>query len=135
MKNRWCCEDWDVTNGGRRISGFYRCGGWWRRDRLDSIRSGLIFIWAAIVLLASLTDFAGIDWNSWSVFFIGAGTIVLGVTVIRHVVPEYRRRGRIFGWIFGFVLLSIGLGDAMIWIWVPVLAVIGFSILKGLSRK
>jgi len=92
-------------------------------------------IWGAIVLLASLTDFAGSSWDGWAVFFTGAGLIVLGVTMIRHMVPEYRRPGLILGWIFGFVLLSIGLGDAMVWIWAPVLAVIGFSILKGFSRK
>jgi len=135
MKDQWRCGDWDVSDGGERSSGFCGCGGWWPRDRLDSIGWGLFFIWAALVLLAKLVNFAGASWDGWAVFFTGAGLILLGMTIIRHMVPEYRRPGLILGWIFGFVLLSIGLGGAMVWIWALVLAVMGFSIFKGLSRK
>jgi len=92
-------------------------------------------MWAALLLLANLVNFAGTSWDGWAVFFTGAGLILLGATIIRHMVPAYRRPGLILGWIFGFVLLSIGLGDTMAWIWALILAVIGFSILKGLSRR
>ena len=72
----------------------------------------------------------GDAWDGWNVFFAGAGVIVLVGTVIRHRVPEFRRPGLVWGWIFGFVLLSIGLGNTIVWIWAFVLAAVGVSILK-----
>ena len=57
---------------GQRESGW---DDWWTSDRLDAVGWAAIFIWGAVVVLASYTDFAEDYswWDGWGVFFVGAG--------------------------------------------------------------
>jgi hypothetical protein len=100
-------------------------------DRGDAIGWAAVFIWGALILLAEITSFAESFgwWDGWGVFFVGAGTVVLLGTAIRSLVPEYWRQGLEWGWICGFVMLGIGLGDIAVWVWPALLTAIGITIL------
>jgi len=119
-----------------REEGFRWCGDWHRKDKLDTIGWAVVFFWGAFVLLGDNTGFASnFQWwgDGWSVFFAGAGVIVLVGTCFRLFMPEYRR-GIASGLIFGFVLLAIGL-DGWSLILPLMLAAIGVSILfKAFSK-
>lgn len=111
----------------------------WRRDPLNAAVWAVIIIWAGLVLLAEnlglLTRFERLE--TWALIFIGAGLIVLLEVVIRLVVPEYRRP--VTGsFIFGMILLAIGLGNLVGEgvIWALVLIAIGVSILvRGFFQR
>jgi len=111
----------------------------WRRDPLSAIVWAAILIWAGLVLLADnlglLVRFEGLD--TWALIFLGAGLIVLLEVVVRLLVPDYRRP--VMGsFIFGLVLLGVGLGDLIGWnaIWALVLIAIGVSILiRGFFQR
>ncbi|MHC5036274.1 MAG: hypothetical protein ACYTHM_03080 [Planctomycetota bacterium] len=112
-----------------------RCGG----DRLDGLGWAAIFFWGALVLITEFSGFAGrfAWWEGWSVFFTGAGILVLGEAMIRLMVPRWRR---LFLWnlIGGAVLLGIGLGSVVGWEWIAVagLGIVGMVILHGtFTRK
>jgi len=129
-------DNWDSIKDGPSNSKTSKKREWsvWknrRRDRLDSIGWAITFIWGALVLLAHLTGFGDdIDWwSGWGVFFTGIAAVVLLGTFIRLLVPEYRRPGLIWGFIFGLILLGIGLGEITLWIWAILLGLIGISIL------
>jgi hypothetical protein len=108
---------------------------WWGHDRLDSIGWAAVFIWGALVMLADVTKFSVNYswWNSWGVFFAGVGIIVLIGTIIRLLMPKYRR-SIVGGFIFGFILLAIGLGG-WAWIWPLVLIAIAIAILVGVFKR
>lgn len=104
----------------------------WRRDPLSAAVWACILIWAGLVLLAEnlrlLVRFERLD--TWAIIFIGAGLIVLLEVVVRLVVPAYRRP--VTGtFVFGAVLLAIGLGDLIGWgvVWALVLIAIGAMVL------
>jgi hypothetical protein len=104
----------------------------WRRDPLNAAGWAAILIWAGLVLLAENLDllvrFEGLE--TWALIFIGAGLITLLQVLVRLVVPEYRRP--VTGsFIFGVVLLAIGLGDLIGEgvVWALVLIAIGAAIL------
>jgi hypothetical protein len=111
--------------------------GWdekWRRDRVNAVGWAAILIWGALILLAETTGY-GEDhfsswWEAWSVFFAGAGAILLLTAFYRLLVPEHRRPVA-GGIIIGLVFLGIGLGDLISWdyIWVVVLVVVAVVIL------
>jgi len=111
----------------------------WRRDPLNAAVWAIILIWAGLVFLAEtlglLTRFERLE--TWALIFIGAGLIVLLEVVIRLVVPEYRRP--VTGsFIFGVVLLAIGLGNliGVELIWALVLIAIGVAILlRGFFQR
>ncbi len=114
------------------------CAGWWRSDKLDSIGWAAIFIWGGLVMLAGTTGYSANypNWNGWSVFFTGAGIIVLTEGLIRIKMPDFREAA---GWnlFIGFILLGIGL-DGLVgapWIWPLVLFAIGILILIGTLQK
>lgn len=106
----------------------------WRRDRVSAVGWALILIWGALIILAETTNFAdkslGDWWEGWSVFFAGAGAIVILGVIFRLLVPEHRRpiAGSL---ILGFVFLGIGLGELVGWdyIWVVILFAIAAVIL------
>jgi hypothetical protein len=115
------------------------CGeDWWESDRMDAIGWALAFIWGALVLLAEPTGFAERHswWDGWGVFFVGAGTIVLAGTVVRLLIPAYRRK-IVTGLIFGLILLAIGVGDEAPWEWVwpTVLGAIGIAINRNSGKE
>jgi len=102
-----------------------------RGDRVSAVVWAAILIWAGLVLLQETTHvFEFTWWNTWAVFFVGAGVIMLLGVIYRLLVPEYRRpvMGSI---IFAFILLGVGLGGLVTWevIWPAVLIAIALVIL------
>jgi hypothetical protein len=82
----------------------------WKSDRVNAFSWAALFLWGAIVVLASSTTWhESYDWwDGWGVFFIGAGVIVTAEALIRLTMPEYRWK---VGWtlMWGIVFLSFGL--------------------------
>lgn len=111
----------------------------WHSDRIDTIGWAAAFIWGGLVLLAGTTNFSAnyAWWDGWSVFFTGLGVIVLLGTAVRLVIPRYRQ-SVVWGLIFGFILLGIGLDDliGLSSFWALALLIIGFVILmSAFSRR
>jgi hypothetical protein len=124
----------------------------WRRDPLGSIIWACILIWAGLVFLASnlgwldaiitqteeVTGVSAIDKviSAWSVVLLGAGVIIMVEVAIRLLVPAYRRP--VLGtFIFGLVLIGLGLGDLINWniLWPLIIIGVGLSILARAFRK
>ena len=124
----------------------------WRRDPLSSIVWACIFIWAGLVFLASnlgwldtiitesedITGISAIDniLSAWSLVLLGAGVIILLEVAIRLLVPAYRRP--VMGsFIFGIVLIGLGLGDLINWnlLWPLIIIGVGLSFLARAFRK
>ncbi len=111
---------------------------WWRQDRGDALGWAAVFIWGALVLVAEITNFAENFswWDGWGVFFVGVGAILLVGTAVRLLVPDYWRPGLEWGWICGFVLLGVGLGDRAVWVWPLLLFAIAVVILyRAFTRR
>jgi Na+/melibiose symporter-like transporter len=116
----------------------------WRNDPLSAVIWALILIWAGLVFLAQNLGWLNrfeLD-NTWGLVFIGAGLIVWLEVLIRLVLPQYRRP--VVGtFIFGIVLLGIGVGitfgtTPQMWsvIFALVIIAVGVSILlRGLGRR
>jgi Na+/melibiose symporter-like transporter len=116
----------------------------WRNDPLSAVIWALILIWAGLVFLAQTLGWLSrfeLD-NTWGLIFIGAGLIVWLEVLIRLVLPQYRRP--VVGtFIFGIVLLGIGVGitfgtTPQMWsvIFALVIIAVGVSILlRGLGRR
>jgi len=64
----------------KMTSWFNPCAGIMRWDSLDSTILALTLIWAGIIFLS---DNLGFSVDPWSLFFIGAGTLVLIEVTIR----------------------------------------------------
>lgn len=124
----------------------------WRRDPLSSIVWACILIWAGLVFLASnlgwldaivsegeeITGVSAIDnvLSAWSLVLAGTGVIILLEVAIRLLVPAYRRP--VLGtFIFGIILIGIGLGDLINWniLWPLIIIGIGLSVLVKAFRK
>jgi prepilin signal peptidase PulO-like enzyme (type II secretory pathway) len=107
---------------------------WWRQDSVDAVGWAVVFIWGALILIVETTGYATDFswWDGWAVFFTGAGVVVLVETLIRLLLPQYRKSW-LGGMIFGLCLLSIGIGDwtGWRWIWAAVLIAIAAAILHG----
>ena len=124
-------------------------------DLLSSISWAFILMWAGFVFLAAnMGWFAayGLDvntswpfdifsnWQSfsaWNLIALGAGGIILIETLIRLLIPKFRRRigGSLIG---AAVLIGVGLGGWLSWnyLWPLVLIAVGINVLvSGLSRK
>ncbi|MGD8623994.1 MAG: hypothetical protein PVF47_13875 [Anaerolineae bacterium] len=111
----------------------------WRRDPLSAAVWALILIWLGVALLA---DNIGLfdslrQVNGWTLFFAGAGLILLLEVAFRLVMPEYRQPviGNI---ILALVFLGIGLGSIVNWgiVWGLVIIGIGLYVLyTGLFRR
>jgi len=120
----------------------------YRRDPLGTLIWAVILIWAGVVWLAN--NFGFLDririrfsdlpfdlpfrTEVWTIFFIGAGVILLIEILIRLAVPDYRRP--VLGtFILAVVFFGIGLGSWEL-IWPLILIVIGASILlRGVFKK
>lgn len=128
----------------------------WERDPLGAIIWALILIWAGVVLLVTTTgnldiftniltslgiepvefpieiDF--LPYGAWSVFFFGAGLILVFELIIRVIVPSYRRR--IVGTaIVMVVFFGLATGNWLL-IGPLILIAIGLSIIVGgLTRR
>ncbi len=111
----------------------------WQHDRLRAISIAVILIWGGLVALAGTLNLFNYDWarHGWSIFLLGTGVILIVKVIIRSLVPEYRRRigGSL---IIGIILLAVGIGDLVGWvyIWPIVLIAIGLLIvLRGAFRR
>jgi hypothetical protein len=111
----------------------------WRRDPLNAAAWALVLIWAGVVLLANNLNL--LDWlpflEAWSLFFVGAGAILLLEVGIRLALPSYRQPvlGTI---IIAIVFVAIGLGGLISWQCLLPAAVIavGFYLLfSGVLRR
>jgi hypothetical protein len=92
-------------------------------DPLDTVIWAAAFIWAGAVWLAS--SFGYIEEQAWSLFFLGAGALVLVELAIRLLVPAHRRdllgtliwAGAMFclgGWGYLWSLVLVGIGVALL---------------------
>lgn len=99
-------------------------------DTLDPIIWAGAFIWAGVVWLAS--SFGYLDGQAWSLFFFGAGMLVLIELAIRLLVPAHRR-DLLGTLIWAAVLFWLGDWDLL---WPVILIAIGASILlRGFFRE
>jgi hypothetical protein len=96
----------------------------------------LILIWGALIILGGWLDFAEkyTWWNSWGLFFIGIGIIGLAGSLIRFLIHDIPNPS-LWDFIFGLFFLFLGLGNKTGWIWAIALLLIGFSILRSVSKK
>jgi len=124
-----------MTEDERRKGRKEWCGHMWHRDKLDAVGWAAFFIWGALVMLADATKFSSnFDWwNGWGVFFAGVGIIVIIGTIIRLFMPHYKR-SPVGGFIFGFILLAIGLGG-WDWVWPLAFFAIAITILVSVFKK
>lgn len=111
----------------------------WRRDPLNAAAWAIIIVWAGLVLLAS--NFRLLDWvpflETWSIFFLGAGAILLLEVGFRLLLPTYRQPV-IGNAILAAVFLVIGLGDVFEWqclLPVAVIAVGFYLLFTGVFRR
>jgi hypothetical protein len=101
-----------------------------RPDTLDPIIWAAAFIWAGVVWLASSLGY--LDGQAWSLFFFGAGMLVLIELGIRLLMPAHRRdlQGTL---IWAAILFWLGDWDLL---WPVILMAIGASILlRGYFRE
>jgi hypothetical protein len=96
---------------------------WFQEDRLDKVMWAAAFIWAGLVILGNNLGY--LDGDGWSLFFRGAGLLLLVELAVRLLVPSHRRD--LLGTLFlaGFLLW---LGDWAL-LWPLILIGIGGSIL------
>jgi len=125
-----------------------------QNDMLSSISWAFILMWAGLVFLASNMGWLsayGLDFNGWAFPFfndwqefgvwnliaLGAGGIVLLESIVRLLIPKFRRRlgSSLIG---AAVLIGVGLGGWLSWnyIWPLILIAVGINVLvSGLNRK
>ena len=128
----------------------------WHRDPLSTVVGAVILIWLGVVLLANNLGFldlfaallerlglrgARLPWEmpfvtpeAWSLFFFGAGLILLLEIAVRLAVPTYRRN--VLGTVIGaIVFFALALGSWSL-IWPLIVIAVGLSIvLRGRFRK
>jgi len=120
----------------------------YRRDPLGTLIWAFILIWAGVVWLANnfgfldkiRIGFAKLPFDFpfgtevWTIFFLGAGLILLIEVVIRLAIPNYRRP--VMGtFILAIVFFGLGIGSWDL-IWPFILIAIGLSILlRGVFSK
>ena len=120
----------------------------YRRDPLGTLIWAVILIWAGLVWLDNNFGFLDriqvqfaklpVDFpfgaEVWTIFFAGAGLILLIEVLIRLTVPEYRRpvMGTI---ILAVVFIGLALGNWNL-IWPLILIAVGASILlRGIFKR
>lgn len=112
----------------------------WRRDPLGSMVWAGILIWLGIVLLTDNLNILPAAIDAWSLFFFGAGGILLVEVIVRYLVPTYRRPllGTL---ILAIVFLAIGasnLFEAWNWgvMWAIIIIGVGLLLLfRGLGQR
>jgi hypothetical protein len=115
-----------------------------RSDKVSAVIWALILIWGGVLLLAynmGLLDrlrlpLGALPWEmpfapgqTWRLFFLGVGLLLVIETIVRLLLPEYRKP--IMGSIIGAIIfLSLGLGDLSV-LWPLILVAIGVAIVIG----
>ena len=104
------------------------CGRMRNQDGLDRMVWAVSFIWAGLVVfLAHYHSYP--EEQAWSLFFLGAGTLVLSEIVARLVLPAYRTP--VLGdLIWAAFLFGVGT-DRWDWILPIILISIGWSLLRS----
>ncbi len=119
-----------------------------REDPVGTMVWAATLIWAGLVFLADNLDYLDrlqmytaelpfelpVKPEAWTLFFLGAGVLVLLGVVLRLLVPSYRRP--ILGsLIWAIVLFALAFGEWNL-IWPFILIAIGVSILlEGVLRR
>ena len=100
-----------------------------RHNPVRAVTVAALLIWGGIVAL--INNFYRMPWDGWSLFFVGAGVILIIKSAIR-LMPAYRRPAG-GGFIIGIVLFGVGLAGLIGWafIWPIVLIIIALAILIG----
>ncbi len=99
-------------------------------DTLDPVIWAAAFIWGGVVWFASSLGY--FEGQAWSLFFFGAGMLVLIELAIRLLVPAHRR-DLLGTLIWAAVLFWLGDWDLL---WPMILIAIGASILlRGYFRE
>ncbi len=102
------------------------------QDSLDSIIWAVVFIWAGLVIFLTLNLGYSED-QGWSLFFLGAGVLVLIELAVRLLVPAHHRD--LFGTlIWAGILFGLGTGSWGL-IGPVILIAIGISILKSINSS
>jgi len=88
----------------------------WRHDPINAAVWAIVLIWGGVVLLAS--NFHLLDWlpflEGWSLFFLGAGALLLLEVGLRQLMPAYRQP--VLGTlVLALVFLAIALGSMGCW--------------------
>lgn len=119
----------------------------YRRDPLGAIIWALILIWGGVVLLLNnleMLDTLNLDFfnlpfdfpfpeQAWSLFFLGAGVIILIELLIRLLVPSYRQP--LLGtFILAMVFIGIAFGNWDL-VWAFALIIIGGSLIIRAMRR
>lgn len=100
------------------------------QDPLDSIIWAVVFIWAGLVIFLTLNLGYSAE-QGWSLFFLGAGVLVLIELAVRLLVPAHHRD--LFGTlIWAGILFGLGTGNWGL-IGPLILIAIGISILKSIN--
>ena len=101
-------------------------------DRGDALGWALVLIWAGIVLLMDTTSIADNfdQWNGWSVFFTGFGVLAFLVISIRSLVTEFPSPS-VWDVIFTLMMLGLGQGEKIEWIWPILPFAVGVMIIYG----
>lgn len=109
---------------------------WRPSDKGDTIWWALVFIWAALILLAENTNYASnfAWWNGWSIFFTGIGIFALIGFIMRMVIPKVPSPS-FWDLLFILIMLGIGQGGHSVWFLPLVLGIIGIAILLSAFRR
>ena len=109
---------------------------WRPSDKGDTIGWSLILIWGALIIIGGSLEFGNkYDWwNPWGLLFIGIGVVGLVGSLLRLVVKEFPNAS-LWDFLFGLFFLLMGLGNKTGWIWAIALLVIGFSVLRSVTKK
>jgi hypothetical protein len=102
------------------------------QDQLDSIIWAAVFIWAGLVVFMAI-NLGYSEEQGWSLFFLGAGVLVLTELAVRLLVPAYHND--LFGTlIWAGILFGLGTGSWGL-IGPVILIAIGLSILKSINSS
>jgi hypothetical protein len=104
------------------------CGWMTKEDELDRLVWAVSFIWAGIVVMLAHYHSYPED-QAWTLFFLGAGTLVLSEIVARLVLPAYRTAD-LGDLIWAAFLFGVGT-DRWDWILPFILIAIGWSLLRS----
>ena len=138
MSERRRGEKQDEKKGEKQEKEDEKRKGWdekWQRDRVNAVAWATILIWGALILLAETSGFGKehFSWwegQSWAVFFVGAGAVLL-LTAFYRVISPVHRRAVSGSMILGLVFLGVGIGELWRWdsIWAVILIIIAVMIL------
>jgi len=111
-----------------------KMAGWWRSDEnYERVAWAVIFFLGAALLLVEVSGITdGIGWyNSWDIFFLGLGSVMVLGAIARRTALGRRVEG--LGAFCGVILVAVGLDGILGFdlFWPIVLVVIGALVLHS----